>query len=106
MAFSRTAAFLLVPAFAAACATATPPPPPPIQGQPIYNKYGEQVGCEEGVFIPGAQQQQQCLPPPRENCDPNAVTYAPDCRPPGKDDEPNNPNNVGVPRLVTGPAVN
>ena len=53
-----------------ACAQQEEPADPVIQGQPIYNKFGSEIiGCEEGVYIPGAAPQEQCLPPD-DDCDP------------------------------------
>ncbi len=81
-------------AFSLVTACAAPQPAPVIRGEPIYNKLGEQVGCERGVYIPGANFEDQCLPP--EDCDPQtASTFDPNCRPPGRDPQdpgPQQPN--------------
>ena len=80
--------------------------PQVIQGQPLYDKLGNQVGCERGMFIPGAQYEEQCLPPD-EQCEPIVGANNPDCPPPGRDPnggrDPNNPggNNPDV-RVVAG----
>lgn len=75
---------IVVPLALAACAQ-TEPPRPLIRGEPIYSKYGDVIGCEQGRYIPGAPQRIQCLPP--EECDEivNAAGWVVDCRPP--DDE-------------------
>ena len=57
-------------AIGALSACSAPPPPPPLQGELILNKYGNPVGCVEGVYIPNANYQDQCLPPADDECDP------------------------------------
>ena len=44
---------IVVPLALAACAQ-TEPPRPLIRGEPIYSKYGDVIGCEQGRYIPGA----------------------------------------------------
>ena len=60
-------------AFAVSACTSPPAPPPPLQGELIFNKFGEPEDCTQGVYIPGAQEERQCLPPPPEECEPNDV---------------------------------
>ncbi|GAB4388453.1 hypothetical protein [Albidovulum sp.] len=83
MSISSRIAGLVLPLFVVGCAQQNEPPKP-IQGQPVFNKYGEQVGCESGVFIPGAPEQFQCRPP--EECAPNTAfaAYNPACLQPGR----------------------
>ena len=58
-----------------ACARPAPEPVP-IAPQPIYNKYGDVVGCEEGgTYTPGANYENPCLPPD-DGCDPQTSTSA------------------------------
>ncbi len=100
---SRILCVLAVPAFLVACAQQEEPRP--IQGQILLDKMGNPAGCTSGVYIPGAQFEEQCLPPD-EQCDPQLTTADPNCPPPGRqpndtpDDDPSrnpNPNQPGTP---------
>ncbi|MAQ85619.1 MAG: hypothetical protein CMH12_20555 [Maritimibacter sp.] len=90
----RELRFILVaaPLALAACAQQEEPMPPRvIKGEPIYNKYGSVVGCEQGLYIPGAQLPYQCMPPPPpgEQCDPTYASNDPNCLPPyGRQPDP------------------
>ncbi|MBD3677362.1 MAG: hypothetical protein HUJ27_03060 [Rhodobacteraceae bacterium] len=100
MYFVRTVCILSCIALVSACARSNQPEP--IQGQIVYNKFGEASGCEEGVYIPGAPLPEQCLPPDEE-CDPRAVTFDPNCPPPRQDDDPDPQREpVGAVSLVRG----
>ena len=77
MSIFKTGGVLCIAAFAVACSQPEPQPEPPmIRGEPMYDKYGGIVGCEDGVYIPGAPPAQQCLPPP-EDCRINVPGAAP-----------------------------
>ena len=93
MLIARIAGAVGVPVFVAACAPAQVPDA--IQGELLFNKYGE-AGCVQGVFIPGAPPAQQCLPPP-DDCDDNAAFAAnnPNCLP--RDENGNQPVQPGQP---------
>lgn len=82
---------LTIPLVLAACAQ--PETPPSIQGQLLLDKMGNEVGCVEGVFIPGAPMQYQCRVPD-EVCDPQFANWDPDCLPP-RDVPPNGGQNGG-----------
>lgn len=78
----------------AACA---PPPPAPLQGEVIYNKFGEPEGCEDGRYIFGVPATEQCLPPliETEYCD-DPLINDPDCPPRlGNDAPPRRGGAVG-----------
>ncbi len=95
----RLSFLFVIPLTLAACAQQEEAPPP-IQGQPVFNKMGEVVGCEQGVYVPGAAAPNQCYIPDDE-CDPQYSSVDPDCVPPGRDPqdsgsrdpEPVTPNN-------------
>lgn len=75
MQFFRIAAVVGIGVSLVACSRPAPPPEP-IQPQPIYNKYGEVVGCEGGVYRAGAPN--PCVPYD-EGCD--STSNNPDCYP-------------------------
>ncbi len=87
-----------------ACSQPAPEPSAPVlQGQPIYDKLGGIVGCEDGEYVPGAAPAEQCLPPGDE-CEPNSTATAGGlpCPDPGRPDDdpdrtpdpgPNDPTN-------------
>jgi hypothetical protein len=101
--------FVGLGAILALTACAPPPPPPAIQGEVIMNKYGQPTGCVDGMYIPGAPYEQQCLPPP-DDCDPSytAGSNYNDCYPyrepeGGNGDRDPNGNTISV---TTGGPVN
>jgi len=57
------------------------PKPEPIKPQPIYNKYGDVVGCEGGTYVPGAVDL-PCMPP-EDECEPQSTVGAVPCPPSG-----------------------
>ncbi len=67
--------------------------PEPIKPQPIFNKYGDVVGCEGGTYVPGALDM-PCMPPP-EDCDPQATAGAVPCLPPSTGRDPNGSGTPG-----------
>ncbi|MFV2033887.1 MAG: hypothetical protein ACC631_02025 [Halocynthiibacter sp.] len=86
-------------ALLAACAQAVVPPAP-IQPEPIYNKFGNAVGCEgDGIYDPNSELENPCLPPPPPpdgQCEPTAVAYV--CEPGGDGgDNQRNPNSPTSP---------
>ncbi len=99
----RVAALFCVPLALTACAQQEEPRAPVVRGEPVFNKLGDIVGCEQGVYIPGAQMQYQCYPPPDDCPDVQTATNVPpQCLPriprqPGGDPNggPRRPNPVG-----------
>ncbi|WP_171241157.1 hypothetical protein [Ruegeria sp. HKCCA5491] len=74
--------------------------PEPIQPEPIFNKYGDVVGCTGGASPSGANPDQPCLPPPPPppgGCDDSAVagTASVPCSPTGEEREPEDSSTSG-----------
>ena len=107
MTFKHVLVALAVPAVLVACAQQEERPV--IQGDLLFDKFGGAVGCDEGVYIPGAPQIYQCRPP-GDVCDeyPNAAAYDPLCLPPSR--QPRDPgdddNNGQVPGTTPTPNPN
>ena len=110
MSLFRGVHWVAVAALVVSC-TQPEPEPPRISGQPIFDKFGGVIGCEGGVYIPGAPIDQQCeppldeceeqipgtaavipCPPPREDCDPQTSTFP--CPPGQRDDEDRDPDST------------
>ena len=80
----------------AACSQPEPMEPPVIRGEPIFDKFGGITGCTDGVYVPGAAPQDQCLPP-SDDCEPGTTVSSAAAQPcppprmprdPGRDPEP------------------
>ncbi len=105
MKLSRVFSIFALPAVVSACAPQAPQPA--IQGELMFDKFGGEVGCTQGEYIPGAPPEFQCRPPD-DRCDPQFSTFDPDCPPPGRPNgndndngrvpgTPNNPTRRQVP---------
>lgn len=71
--------------------------PVPIQPQPIYDKYGDVVGCEGGTYVPGSNYENPCEPPPEGCEDPQTASTAAGipCPPPRDDNDDRDPGGRG-----------
>ncbi|MDJ0823996.1 MAG: hypothetical protein QNJ16_00695 [Rhodobacter sp.] len=81
MGLPRILCAFALPVVVAACAQQEERPV--IRGQLLLDKMGNEVGCDEGVFVPGAPPEFQCRPPD-DRCDPQFTAFDPDCPPPGR----------------------
>lgn len=91
---SATIAVLL-----AGCAQQQQVEPPMVTPQPIYNKFGEVVGCEGGATYDPNNEQYPCEP---EECQ-DGQTAAAANYPCWPNRDPDDPNNSGGTPVGTGP---
>ncbi|WP_170771090.1 hypothetical protein [Ruegeria lacuscaerulensis] len=82
--------------FVAACSQTEAPQP--IQAEPIFNKYGDVIGCSDGSS-PAGTATEPCVPPPPppEGCDDSSVagTASVPCTPPGEERDPSDSSTSG-----------
>ncbi len=74
--------------------------PQPIYPEPIYNKYGNVVGCSDGSTVTGSTADNPCkkLPPPPDGCDETSTPGTADdpcAPPPGENRDPDDSSTTG-----------